>query len=458
MHRKPRRKGGYKDVWLLAYPTIVTMLLHNCMSVIDTIMIGTVGTAALAGVGLAQLVLATLFYLYKGLADGVLTFTAQYAGARQDTRCGAVAWQGLYLGGVAALSILLLIPLVRPLFWLMRPAAEVVEPGAAYLTVALVGESLGPLTLILIYFLRGLGDTRTPMRISLVGNVLNVIGDYGLIFGHVGLPRLGVVGAALSTTLAEGLVFGLLLWVFLGQRLASRYATRRPVPLAWAALRPLGQMALPLSVQGLLEVSSYTVFTVMIGRLGTVPLALSHIVLRLMVFGFLPVQGLAVAASTMVGQYLGAADKATAVESGRRALHLGVVYMGGLGLLFVCVPQAFLSLFTRDAQVIAMGTVLLRLVGLVQAGDALYWVCSGVLKGAGDTRWIMVTSAVYNWLVFLPLAFLFGVVFDGGLLGAWSGMAIMIVLQGFTFWRRFKRAAWQDVALIGPVPTAPHGE
>src|SRR5262245_17774978 len=99
MYGKQICKGGYKDVWLLAYPTIVTMLLHNCMAIVDTLMIGRLGTAALAGVGLAQLVLATLFYLYKGLAEGVLTFTAQYAGAGQEAKCGAVAWQGLYLGG-----------------------------------------------------------------------------------------------------------------------------------------------------------------------------------------------------------------------------------------------------------------------------------------------------------------------------------------------------------------------
>ena len=458
MHGKHICKGGYKDVWLLAYPTIVTMLLHNCMAIVDTLMIGQLGTAALAGVGLAQLVLATLFYLYKGLAEGVLTFTAQYAGARQEAKCGAVAWQGLYLGGVATLGVLLLIPLVKPLFWLMQPAEDAMAPGVAYLTVVLVGESFGPLTVTLIYFLRGLGDTRTPMRISLLGNGLNVIGDYVLIFGYAGVPPLGVVGAALSTTIAEGVVLGLLLWVFLSHRMAERYATRRLVVPAWAEMQPMVKVALPLSAQGLLEVSSFTLFTVMIGRMGTAQLALSHIVLRLMVFAFLPVQGLAVATATMVGQYLGAADKAAAAESGRHALHLGVVYMGGLGLLFVCLPQVCLSLFTSDPHVIAMGTVLLRLVGLVQAGDALYWVCSGVLKGAGDTRWILVASAVYNWLVFLPLAFLFGVVFDGGLIGAWSGFAVMVVLQGLTFWGRFKRAAWQELSLISPLTTVPQGQ
>ena len=443
-------KGGYKEVWLLAYPNIVTMLLHNCMSVIDTLMIAMTGTAALAGVGLAQLVLATLFYLYKGLADGVLTFTAQYTGAQQDARCGAVAWQGLYMGGIATLLILLLIPVVVPLFQLMQPAADAIAPGAAYLRIALIGESLGPLTLTLIYFLRGLGDTKTPMYIGLVGNGLNIVGNYVLIFGHAGLPPLGVVGAALSTTIAEGVVFGLLLWVFLGHRIASRYATRRVVMPTRADMQRLLTLALPLSVQGLLEVGGFTLFSVMIGRMGIVQLALNHIILRLIIFAFLPVQGLAVAASTLVGQYLGAADKLGAAESGRHALHLGVMYMGGLGLLFVCIPQVFLSIFTSDPHVIALGTILLRLVGLVQAGDALYWVCGGVLKGAGDTRWIMITSAVYNWLVFLPLAFLWGVVYEGGIIGAWSSFAVTVLLQGCTFWVRFRRARWQEISLISP--------
>lgn len=438
----------YTEVWLLAYPTIVTMVLHNLMSIIDTIMIGMVGTAALAGVGLAQLVLATLFHLHKGVSDSVLTFTAQYAGAHHNTRCGAITWQGLYLGGGVALLTLLAIPLVQPLFQLMHPAGEAIGSGITYLRIALVGASLEVITLVLVYFLRGLGDTKTPMRISLLGNGLNVVGNYILIFGHVGAPRLGVLGAALSTTFAEGVVLLLLFRVFLSRRIATQYATRRLIPPRWDDMRRIGTLALPLGIQGLLEVGGFTLFTVLIGRMGTVQLALSHIILRLIVFAFLPVQGLAVAASTLVGQYLGGADTASAEQSGRHALHIGVLYMSALGLLFLCMPQTCLRLFTRDPQVVAMGTTLLRLVGCVQAFDALYWVCSGVFKGAGDTRWMMVVSAVYNWLVFLPLAYLLGVTYDGGVLGAWMSFAVMVLLQGLTFWGRFKHGGWKRLRLI----------
>lgn len=456
MQGNHRGQGGYKEVWLLAYPNMVSMMLHTLMSLIDTIMIGMVGTAALAGVGLAQLVLSTLFYIFKGTADSVLTYTAQYAGAGREPMCGSVAWHGLYVGGCVGGLILLLIPLAEPLFVLMRPAEEAIAPGVAYLRIAMIGEAMAPLSLTLIYFLRGLGDSKTPMRIGILANVLNIIGNYLLIFGHAGFPRLGVVGAALSTTLAEAIELGLLLGVFFGYRVASRYGTRRLALPVWATLQRLVALALPLSVQGVLEVGGFMLFTVMIGRMGTVPLALNHIVLRLMVFAFLPVQGLAVAASTLVGQYLGAADKQSATESGRRALHLGVAYMVGLGLLFVGVPQMFLGVFTQDPQALATGTVLLRLIGLAQVGDALYFVCSGVLKGAGDTRWIMVTSALCNWLVFLPLAFLLGSVLQGGIIGAWVGCAVMVLLQGLTFWGRFKRGAWQELALIQPQAGALH--
>lgn len=286
------------------------------------------------------------------------------------------------------------------------------------------------------------------MRIGLFGNALNIVGNYLLIFGQAGFPRLGVTGAAISTTVAACAELGLLLWVFLGHRINGQYATRRLVVPRWDALKRIGKLAWPLSMQGFLEVSSFALFTVMIGRMGTVQLALSHIVLRLIVFAFLPIQGLAVAASTLVAQYLGADNPVRAEESGRRALHLGVVYMGGLGLLFICIPEAFLSLFTRDPQALAMGTRLLRLLGWVQAFDAFYWVCSGVLKGAGDTRWIMVATIVYSWLVFLPLAYLLGVVFEGGLIGAWVGFAVSVLLQGLCFWRRFKRGSWKQLSLL----------
>jgi putative MATE family efflux protein len=410
-------------------------------------MIGMVGTAALAGVGLAQLILATLFHLHKGLAEGVLTLTAQDVGARREHRCGVILWQGIYVGSAITLLMVAIIPFVAPLFRVMQPAPEAFHAGVSYMKVALIGESLVPLSLVLSYFLRGLGDTKTPMHITLVGNGLNIIGNYLLIFGHGGLPRLGVVGAAVATTIAEGIVLGLLLWACLRQQVSRRYATRRLVVPEKAAMRRLGAIALPLSLQGGLEVGSFTVFAGMIGRMGTDQLALNHIILRLIVFVFLPVQGLAIATATLVGQSLGAHDKASAADAGRRAIHLGVAYMGGLGVLFVGMPHTLLHFFTDAPEVVAMGIPVLRLLGLVQAGDALYWVCSGVLKGAGDSRWILVVSAIYNWLIFLPLAFVFGVVLEGGVLGAWGACAVIMLLQGLTFWGRFQRGAWKEVVL-----------
>ncbi|MBI4640595.1 MAG: MATE family efflux transporter [Candidatus Tectomicrobia bacterium] len=448
MRTDQSRKGSYREVWLLAYPNIISMLLHNLMSIVDTIMIGSVGMAALAGVSLAQLVLSTLFYIYKGMADSVLTFTAQYFGAQQDSKCGEVAWQGLYMGGFIGLLLLLFIPLVKPLFFLMKPADDAIGPGVTYLTIVLIGESIGPLEITLIYFLRGLGDTKTPMRVSLLGNGLNVIGNYFLIFGHGGFPPLGVVGAAISTNLAEFFIVGTLFWIFLSRRIDRQYATRRFVPPDFAEMKRILKIALPVSAQGLLEVGGFTLFSVMIGRMGTAQLALNHIVLRLVVFAFLPAQGMAVAASTLVGQYLGARDEESAERSGRGALHFGVAYMGFLGLLFFFIPQAFLVIFTRDREVLAIGGTLLRLLGVVQAFDGIYWVCGGVLKGAGDTRWIMVVSMIYNWFVFLPLSFLLGMVLEGGIVGAWAGFAFMVVFQGFTFLARFKRGTWKKISLI----------
>lgn len=448
--RKQNFVERYNDIWQLAYPNIVTMMLHNVMSIIDTIMVSQVSMAALAGVSLAQLVLATLFYLYRGVAEGVLTFSAQYTGAKRDHHCGPVAWQGLYIGvGIGAL-ILLMIPLVQPLFEVMKPSEAAMGPGIAYLRIALIGGSVGALTLILSYFLRGLGDSKTPMRIAVLGNGVNVVGNYLLIFGHAGFPRLGVVGAAISTSIAECLVLVLLLRVFWSAKIDARYATRRWAQAQGQEMRRLAKLAFPLSLQGLFDVGSFTLFTVMIGRMGTAQLALSHIVLRLIVFAFLPVQGLAVAAATLVGQHLGAQQPARAAASGRYAIHLGVVYMGGLGLLFICMPQVLLGLFTRDDQVVGMGVWLLRLLGAIQIFDALYWVCSGVLKGAGDTRWILVVSGIYNWLVFLPLAFVLGVALGWGVFGAWVGFAVMVLLQGGTFWWRFHQGRWQALSILSP--------
>jgi MATE family multidrug resistance protein len=445
--RASARAGGVREVCTLAYPIVVTQISATTMGIVDSAMVGRLGATELAAVGFGAIWLWTLFSFFYGTASGVQTFVAQIDGAGRPRGCGRWAWHGAYaLVPGAALVVALLAPWLESILSLLGPSAELQSATAAYVSARLVGEVGFTLVMVLTSFFRGFGDTRTPMYVTIFANVVNVVLDYGLIFGAFGLPEWGVAGAGTATAVAHWIGAAALFAAFRRRALAERFATGM-VPPSWQATRRFLRTGLPIGGQWCIGMTSFAVFTTVVARMGDHTMAASQAFVMLLSLSFMQAVGISIAAATLVGRYVGARDPSAVEQSFRSALVLGIGLGGVVALLFVAIPGPLLRIFTDDPAVVALGRPLLLLGAYFQLCDAIVIISEGALRGAGDTRWPFAVETLFGWGVFVPLAYFLGVTLEGGLTGAWAGGTISITALAILLVRRFRSGAWRQIRI-----------
>lgn len=438
--------GGYREVWLLAYPIILANISETLMGATDTFMVAQLGKVEVGAVGLGSM-MAWLFYLpFLGLAMGVNTFVAQSYGAKTYEDCGRMTWQGLYIAAVSGLLILSGVLLAPALFALARPSAEAQQLGTVYLQYRLLDGPGLMIGMTVASFLRGIGDTRTPMKIGITVNILNVILNYGLIYGELGMPRLEVQGSAIGSAIA-GWTGGVLYVACAWHGRYAAYRIRRPAGPSWRDIRRILRVGIPVGVQRFLDIGSFVIFGALIGRLGDGPLAANQIALQFMSIAYTFGLGVSIAASVLVGQYIGAKRLDLAERSAYTAVKLAMAYMTVIGLLFLTFPADIIRLFSADPEVVAYGRQGLIIAAFFQAFDACGIVLIGALRGAGDTRWAMMAALIGAWMVFLPLSYLLAMPLGLGFLGAWLGATVYICGLGVACYIRFRQGAWKRMVI-----------
>jgi MATE family multidrug resistance protein len=439
--------GGIREVADLAYPVVLTQLSATTMGVVDSAMVGRLGATELAAVGFGAIWLWTLFSLFYGTASGVQTFVAQAEGAGESQACGHWCWQGIYaLVPAAALVVAALATQVERAVAVLGPSPEMQSAVSAYVSARLVGEVGFTAVMVLSSFFRGLGDTRTPLYVSLGANAVNAVLDYGLIFGELGLPRWGVAGAGAATAVGQWLAAAALFAAFRRRSMAARFGTGT-VAASAAAIRRFLRTGAPIGGQWCVAMTSFAVFTTMVARMGDTSMAASQAFVMLLSLSFMQAIGVSIASSTLVGRYVGARDPAAVARSFRSSMVLGAGLAGIVALLFVTFPTPLLRVFTDDPAVVALGQPLLLVGALFQIFDALAIIAEGALRGAGDTRWPFLVETALAWGFFVPLAYTLGVVLDGGLTAAWTGGLVYIAVTAIVLVRRFRSGAWKRIRI-----------
>jgi MATE family multidrug resistance protein len=440
-------RGSLREVAGLAWPVIVSQMSSTLMGVVDIAMVGRLGATELAAVGFAHIWTWTLFSLFIGTASGVQTFVAQHHGAGDEARCGAWVWHALGAIVRAAAGAAALLGASAPL-WLaaLGPSPALQAAALEFLPGRLLGLVGTTVAFSWASFFRGIGDTRTPMLGAVLANGVNAVLAYGLIFGELGFPQLGVAGSGAAMAVGEWTLALFLGAAALRRSVRARYGTG-PILARAASLRRVLRTGLPIGGQWVLDMSAFAVFTTLVARMGDASMAASQAFISLLSLSFMQASGLSVAAATLVGRYVGAGDPAAAERSFRTALGLAGALGGFVALLFLAVPEALLGLFTRDADVLALGGPLLALGAAFQLLDALGITSSGALRGAGDTRWPFLVQAALAWFVFLPAAWLCGITFDGGLTGAWAGGLVYVAGLAVAFVWRFRAGVWRGIRI-----------
>ena len=427
----------------LALPAVGEQLLNMMVGVADSYLVGHLGAVAISSVGLANQVVMLATTLFAAVGTGSTALIARHTGAKEPQMANRVLHQSILMGLLIGLpSMALFGGFAREFILLMNAPADVVEPGTVYLQIASLSFPLSALMFLGMAALRGAGDTRTPMWVMGIVNAVNVVVAIVCIYGAGPIPAFGVAGSAIGAAAGRS-VGALLILVML---LRGKSGLR----LSLARLRPDGiqikrivNIGLPAAGEMLFMRLGQMVYAVVVAGLGTVAFAAHQLALTSESLSYMPGFGFAVAATTLVGQGLGARDPDRAQSGGYESLRMAAGVMSIMGLLFVLFAPQFLSVFTTDPAVIEQGAWPLRLVGFSQPALASAMVLSGGLRGAGDTRRTLVITALGIWALRLPLAVL--LVGPFGLIGAWIAMGVDLNVRGLAILLRFRSGAWKHL-------------
>jgi multidrug resistance protein, MATE family len=430
----------------LAIPLVMAELGWMMMGIVDTMMVGrqSNSSVAIGAVSLGSILYYAFAIFGTGLMLGLDTLVSHSYGAGDLEDAHRSLVNGIYLSLGIAPVLMLLVWLCEPLMRSMGIQESVLDQAIPYLRA--LNWSTLPLLLYFVFrrYLQGI-DLATPVMFSLISaNIVNLIGNWALIYGHLGFRAMGTVGSGWSTcigrTYMAGVLFVYCVYYDLRYKTGLRDASRLPhMPRVWR----LVSLGFPAAAQLGLEVCVFAVATVMIGRLGAVALASHQIALNTASFTYMVPLGIGSAAAVRVGQALGRRDPHAASRAGWTALALSTVFMTCTAIAFWVAPRPIVRIYTPDPMVIRAASALLFVAAFFQLFDGLQAVATGALRGAGDTRTPMIWSAAIYWLVGLPLGAYLSLHLGWGAAGVWIALCVALVLIGSVLlyiWRRRERS------------------
>jgi putative MATE family efflux protein len=435
-----------RKVIRLAYPVALGMLSITLLSVVDTAMLGRLGPIPLAAAGIASIGYFMLAFSLSGIGIGVQTLVARRFGEQNYPRCGEVLNAGLLLGLIGGIPF---VALSSVLASALAPALsgdpQVSHFGEIYLRYRFWGATFLFLNQTYRGFFNGLGETKQQMASAILVTVSNILLDYALIFGHFGLPAMGVAGAAVASTIATGIGSAYFALISLSSRYRQRFRLYQRVAFARIWVRPILRLSLPVIGQRFLSEGSFFAFFSIVARIGTLELAASNVIRSVVSLSIMPAFGIGVAAAALVGQNLGASCPEKAEGFAWEAAKLAAYLMGGVGLLFTAFPQWIFMIYTNDPAVIALGRAPLILLGISQALGGTGIVLSQALQGAGNTRFVMLGELIVCVAFYLPTAYLLGLTLRLGIVGAWLGEVFYWLVLAFLMSWKFRQGTWKTI-------------
>ncbi|MDG2054057.1 MAG: MATE family efflux transporter [Phycisphaerales bacterium] len=459
-----------QEVLSIAWPTVVTMTSYTVMQFVDKLMIGQVGPIDLAAASnggiWAFVPLAAAF----GFLTVINTFVSQNVGAKKPERGPAYAWCGLWISVVIWLLFLIPYAAILPYIFSVMPEAtpELVQKETGYAQIELVGAIvlLGSRSMNNFFF--GLQRPRVVTFSAIVGNIVNAVMNYILIFGEAGcpsigipgipgMPAMGVYGAAIGTVIGTVFEFIIPFAIFLGPKLNNSLHTRSAWRFHKESAKDLLTIGWPPAVQFVSEIICWAIFmTVLVGSYGEAQMTASWIVLTYMHLSFMPAVGLSVATNSLVGKYIGAGKPDVAVKRARLSLVVAMSYMTLCTVLFIVFRNPLVEIFIGGNAtleqidvIIVMGGKLMICAAFFQTVDAIGIVYTGALRGAGDTKWPSMITVVFSWTLIIGLGWLITTFWPQlQALGPWIGAAIYVIAFGITMGIRFEGGAWRRIKLL----------
>ena len=449
-----KKNGDVKDVLVVALPMLLSMSFDTLMTFIDRLFLSKLGPAemnAALGAGAVQLAL-TMFF--TGMISYTTAMVAQRLGGKRRWDCARTFMQALYVSLMCVPLLYLTIPLGHVVFGMEHLPADQLQYQKTYFNILMFGGVINLVRNVAPCFFSGIGETKIVMKAAFVGMLVNVACNFVLIYGMGPVPALGVAGAAYGTLIGNVVSTVILFAKFFGKSYHRRFRTRYAFAFSWPLTQKLLKKGIPSGVEMFLNMSAFQLLILMFHALGPESATASSVMFNWDMVAYVPLMGLEVASTSLVGRYVGAKDGAAASRSTYSGLKLGWGYSLLIGILFIFFPGLLTDIFKPDvaeasAEAIAifesarpMSIFMLRIATFYIFVEVLLVIYAGALRGAGDTLWVMFACAIMNWCVAGSL-YLVAYVFGLPAHLAWIAVVAVYSTAPVLFWLRWKNGKWR---------------
>ncbi|MCC6875542.1 MAG: MATE family efflux transporter [Sandaracinaceae bacterium] len=429
----------------LALPIIGGMISQNLLNLVNTGFVSSLGDEALAATGLGSFANFMSIAFVTGLSAGVQAMAARRKGEGAQSETAVPLNGGLLMALGFGIPIAIGVHYVAPsAFPALTGDPAVQALGITYLQIRLLSLPAVGMNFAFRGYWNAIDLPQLYLRTLVVMHLVNAALDYTLIFGHFGAPRLGVEGAAWASTIATWV--GTLYYFAQAISRARKAGFMRGVPSA-AAMWTMLRTSFPAALQQFFFAAGMTAFFAIVSRLGTAEVAASNVLLNLMLVAILPALGFGLASASLVGQSLGGGDSADARRWGWDVVRTAVPVVALIALPGLVFPDLVLGIFLHDPETLALARAPMRVLALSLPLDVVGMVLMNALLGAGDSRRVLVISAVMQWVMFLPAAWLLGPTLGLGLTAVWIASAAYRFVQSIVFAALWRSEAWTKVKL-----------
>ena len=448
-----KRPAGGKAVFAIALPLVVSTASWTVMHFCDRIFLMRFSKQAFGAAMPAGMVYFTLFCFPMALAGYVTTFVAQYFGAGERSRIGAATWQGVWIGLISGPIFVATIPLANYIFAHSDHGAEIQRLESLYYQTMTLGAGGGIVSVALSSFFTGIGRTRVVMSVNAFAAAINIVLDLIFIFGWLMIPSMGIVGAAIATAIAQWLKVACYVFVIRSTELGKTYNFAGGWRPDWNLIKRIWSYGGQSGLQVFIETAAFTVYIIVMGRLGEDELAATTLAFSVNMLAFLPILGIGMAVSTLVGQQLGRNRPDLAARATWTALLIGGVYAGVMAVMFVAIPDVLIMAHLKTEhlgefdRLRELSIVLLRFVAFYTMLDMTHIVFVSAIKGAGDTKYVLIATSIVS-----ATAAILGICgeryWGWTLYHFWTVLTIWICLLGVVYWARFQTGKWREMRVI----------
>jgi len=446
---KKSKEASYRLILTIALPLIITNSSQSLMQFTDRMFLSWYSPEALAACVPAGLLSFTIISFFMGSCGYTAVFVANYFGQKKYARLSVALWQGVLLGIISWLIIILLTPLGRFFIMQTNHAPDVKTLEITYFTILTLFGGLTVINNALASFFTGRGKTLITMLANIGGNIINVFLSYIMIFGKLGLPKMGMAGAAYSTVISGFCVTIFFFYLLFRPKLNKKFRLGKLFGFNKAALIRLLRFGVPNGFGMFMDVISFTIFVLFVGNIDSISLAASNIIMTLQTLEFLPLMGLTIAGQILMAQYRGANKTDIGIKTLYNVFKLSLIYEAALFFCFFTFPEtilgAFIGVQTAQTQAIyASAIILLPFLFIFTLGDTVYLTFGDGLRGAGDTKFQMKLMIICASFLMLGSYFIVQV-FGGGIIALWTWMCIYGVGTGVWMMIRFWSGKWRQI-------------